>query len=95
MNTQHSVHQYLIRYRDLDGKSYEDSVYAFNAMEAQHIAPLAKDSLRTARGAANVGLGLAMTGLAGKLGLKAVVGAGRLGVRAGKKVGHKLGLLKK
>ena len=38
MNTQHSVHQYLIRYRDLDGKSHEDSVYAFNAMEAQHLA---------------------------------------------------------
>ena len=38
MKTQHSVHQYLIRYRDLDGKSYEDSVYAFNAMEAQNLA---------------------------------------------------------
>ncbi len=38
MNTQHSVHQYLIRYRDLEGKSHEDSVYAFNATEAQNIA---------------------------------------------------------
>ena len=38
MNIQHSVHQYLIRYRDLEGKSHEDSVYAFNAMEAQNIA---------------------------------------------------------
>ena len=38
MNTQHFVHQYVIRYRDLEGKSFEDSVYAFNAMEAQNIA---------------------------------------------------------
>ena len=38
MNTQHSVRQYLIRYRDLQGKSHEDRVYAFNAMEAQNIA---------------------------------------------------------
>ena len=70
-------------------------------MEAQHRAQLANEAstsykvARGARGAAHLGLGLAMTGLAGKLGLKAVVGAGRLGVRAGKKVGHKLGLLKK
>ena len=70
-------------------------------MEAHHRAQLANEAstsykvARGARGAAHLGLGLAMTGLAGKLGLKAVVGAGRLGVRAGKKVGHKLGLLKK
>ena len=38
MNTQHFVHQYVIRYRDLEGKSHEDNVYAFNAMEAQNIA---------------------------------------------------------
>ena len=70
-------------------------------MEAQHRAQLANEASRSykvargARGAAHVGLGLAMASLAGKLGLKAVTGAGRLGVRAGKKVGHKLGLLKK
>ena len=69
--------------------------------EAQDRAQLANEAstsykvARGARGAASVGLGLAMAGLAGKLGLKAVTGAGRLGVRAGKKVGHKLGLLKK
>jgi hypothetical protein len=70
-------------------------------MEPQHRAQLANEAstsykvARGARGAAHVGLGLAMAGIAGKLGLKAVAGAGRLGVRAGKKVGHKLGLLKK
>ena len=70
-------------------------------MEAQHRAQLANEAstsfkvARGARGAAHIGLGLAMAGLAGKLGLKAVTGAGRLGVRASKKVGHKLGLLKK
>ena len=70
-------------------------------MEAQHRAQLANEAstsykvARGARGAAHLGLGIAMAGIAGKLGLKAVAGAGRLGVRAGKKVGHKLGLLKK
>ena len=70
-------------------------------MEPQHRAQLANEAstsykvARGARGAAHLGLGIAMAGIAGKLGLKAVAGAGRLGVRAGKKVGHKLGLLKK
>ena len=70
-------------------------------MEAQHRAQLANEAstsykvARGARAAAHLGLGIAMAGIAGKLGLKAVAGAGRLGVRAGKKVGHKLGLLKK
>ena len=70
-------------------------------MEPQHRAQLANEAstsykvARGARGAAHVGLGLAMAGIAGKLGLKAVSGAGRLGVRAGRVVGHKLGLLKK
>jgi hypothetical protein len=70
-------------------------------MEAQHRAQLANEAstsykvARGAKGVAHLGLGIAMAGIAGKLGLKAVTGAGRLGVRAGRVVGHKLGLLKK
>jgi hypothetical protein len=37
MNTQQPVHQYLIRYKDLEGKSYEQSLCASNAMEARHL----------------------------------------------------------
>jgi hypothetical protein len=37
MNTQQPVHQYLIRYKDLEGKSYEESLCASNAMEARHL----------------------------------------------------------
>ena len=37
MNTQQPIHQYLIRYKDLEGKSYEQSLCAFNAMEARHL----------------------------------------------------------
>ena len=38
MNNKQSVHQYLIRYKDLEGKSHEDTVYALNAMDAQRLA---------------------------------------------------------
>ena len=38
MNTQRSIHQYLIRYKDLEGKSHLESVYASDAMEAQNFA---------------------------------------------------------
>ena len=37
MNTQQPIHQYLIRYKDLEGKSYEQSLCASNAMEARHL----------------------------------------------------------
>ena len=37
MNTHQPVHQYLIRYKDLKGKSYEQSLYASNAMEARNL----------------------------------------------------------
>ena len=37
MNTQQPVHQYLIRYKDLEGKSYQQSLCASNAMEARHL----------------------------------------------------------
>ena len=36
MNTKQAVHQYLIRYKDVEGKSYEQSLCASNAMEARH-----------------------------------------------------------
>ena len=37
MNTKQAVYQYLIRYKDLEGKSYEQSLCASNAMEARHL----------------------------------------------------------
>ena len=37
MNTQQPIHQYLIRYKDLEGKSYEQSLCASNAMEARDL----------------------------------------------------------
>ena len=37
MNTQQPVHRYLIRYKDLEGKSYEQSLCASNAMEARNL----------------------------------------------------------
>jgi hypothetical protein len=37
MNAQQPIHQYLIRYKDLEGKSYEQSLCASNAMEARHL----------------------------------------------------------
>ena len=37
MNTQQPIHQYMIRYKDLEGKSYEQSLCASNAMEARHL----------------------------------------------------------
>ena len=37
MNTQQPIHQYLIRYKDLEGKSYEQNLCASNAMEARHL----------------------------------------------------------
>ena len=49
---------------------------------------------RGAKGAASLGLGVAMAGLAAHLGTRAVVGLGRLGVRGGKRAAHKLGILR-
>ena len=37
MNTKQAVYQYLIRYKDLEGKSYEQNLCASNAMEARHL----------------------------------------------------------
>ena len=37
MNTKQPVHKYLIRYKDLEGKSYEQNLCASNAMEARHL----------------------------------------------------------
>ena len=37
MNTQQPIHKYLIRYKYLEGKSYEQSLCASNAMEARHL----------------------------------------------------------
>jgi hypothetical protein len=37
MNTKQPVHQYLIRYKDPEGKSYEQSLCASNAMEARNL----------------------------------------------------------
>ena len=37
MNIQQPTHQYLIRYKDLEGKSYEQSLCASNAMEARDL----------------------------------------------------------
>ena len=37
MNTKQAVYQYLIRYKDLEGKSYEQSLCASNAMEARNL----------------------------------------------------------
>ena len=38
MKPQQPTHQYLIRYKDLEGKSCEQSLYASNAMEARSLA---------------------------------------------------------
>ena len=38
MKLQQPTYQYLIRYKDLEGKSCEQSLYASNAMEARSLA---------------------------------------------------------
>ena len=38
MNSHQTFKRYSIRYRDSSGSSYEDNVYASDAMEAQNIA---------------------------------------------------------
>ena len=37
MKLQKSTHQYLIRFKDLEGKSCEQSLYASNPMEARNL----------------------------------------------------------
>ena len=37
MNMQQPIHQYLIRYKDIEGRSYEQSLCASNAMEARNL----------------------------------------------------------
>ena len=38
MSTHQTFKRYAIRYRDASGRSYEDKVYASDAMEAQNLA---------------------------------------------------------
>jgi hypothetical protein len=38
MKPQQPAHQYLIRYKDLEGKSCEQCLYSTNAMEARSLA---------------------------------------------------------
>ena len=37
MKPKQSTHQYLIRFKDLEGKSCEQSLYASNPMEARNL----------------------------------------------------------
>ena len=37
MKPQKSIHQYLIRFKDLEGNSFEQSLYASNPMEARNL----------------------------------------------------------
>ena len=46
MSTQQTFKRYAIRYRDSSGYSYEDSVYASDAMEAQNLAMEFNEELR-------------------------------------------------